>query len=168
NCLIAAEGDRYYGAYNDDWRKFGEGMTIFTMPNWGAAEPIIKHDALRTGRIGVGCTERGDLVILMVEKYVNTHNQGQNVDKNHDGASSDLRGLTLYELAKVMSDMGCSDVMTVEDYNWSYLLLQDGSERGKDIFWTNNRWVIDANNSAYGTMKAESAEHVDMVIACFR
>ena len=152
-CLISAEEDRYYNIYNEDW---------------GKCVPILTHDMMRTGRIGVGCTERGDLVILAVEKFVNTHNQGQNVDSGHNGASSDLRGLTLYELAKVMSDMGCSDVMTVEDYNWSYLLLQDGSERGKDVFWTNNRWVLDANNASFGTMKAESAENTNLVMAAFR
>ena len=106
-------------------------------------------------------------MILTVEKFVNTHNQGQMSDKNHNGASSDLRGLTLYELAEVMVRMGCSDVMTVEDYNWSYLLLQDGTDRGKDVFWTNNRWWIDTSNANYGNRKDESAEHTDMIITCF-
>ena len=167
-CLISAEGDRYYNIYNEEWRHLGAGLMTFTYTDWGKCVPILTHDMMRTGRIGVGCTERGDLVILAVEKFVNTHNQGQNVDSGHNGASSDLRGLTLYELAKVMSDMGCSDVMTVEDYNWSYLLLQDGSERGKDVFWTNNRWVIDAKNPSFGTMKAESSEPVNLVMAAFR
>ena len=167
-CLISAEGDRYYNIYNEEWRRLGAGLMTFTYTDWGKCVPILTHDMMRTGRIGVGCTERGDLVILAVEKFVNTHNQGQNVDSGHNGASSDLRGLTLYELAKVISDMGCSDVMTVEDYNWSYLLLQDGSERGKDVFWTNNRWVLDANNASFGTMKAESAENTNLVMAAFR
>lgn len=168
SCLISAEGDRYYNIYNEEWRRYGEGLMTWTYTDWGACVPIVTHDMMRTGRIGVGCTERGDLVILAVEKFVNTHNQGQNVDKGHNGGSSDLRGLTLYELAKVMNDMGCSDVMTVEDYNWSYLLLQDGSERGKDVFWTNNRWWIDATNASFGTMKAESSESVNLVMAAFR
>lgn len=166
--LISAEGDRYYSTYNTDWRLLGENMTVFTLPDWGKSCPIIEHDQLRTGRIGIGCTAKGDLVILTVEKFVNTHNQGQMSDKNHNGASSDLRGLTLYELAEVMVRMGCSDVMTVEDYNWSYLLLQDGTDRGKDVFWTNNRWWIDTSNANYGNRKDESAEHTDMIITCFR
>ena len=166
--LISAEGDRYYSSYNTDWRLLGENMTVFTLPDWGKSCPIIEHDQLRTGRIGIGCTAKGDLVILTVEKFVNTHNQGQMSDKNHNGASSDLRGLTLYELAEVMVRMGCSDVMTVEDYNWSYLLLQDGTDRGKDVFWTNNRWWIDTSNANYGNRKDESAEHTDMIITCFR
>ena len=123
---------------------------------------------LRTGRSAVGCTAKGDLVILAVEKFVNTHNQGQNVDAGHNGGSGDTRGVTLYELGKVMSDLGCDAAMTVEDYNWSYLLLQDGSERGKDVFRTNNRWVLDAKNAAYGTMKAESSEPVNRIIVSFK
>ena len=61
-----------------------------------------------------------------------------------------------------------TNMMTVEDYNWSYLLLQDGSERGKDVFRTNNRWVLDAKNAAYGTMKAESSEPVNLIIVSFK
>lgn len=163
NNLISEEGDWYYNTYNADWRFFGEKLTTFWSPDWGKAVPILTHDKLRTGRIGVGCTAKGDLVILAVEKFVNTHNQGQAADNGHNGASSDTRGVTLYELGKVMSEMGCSDVMTVEDYNWSYLLLQDGSERGKDVFWTNNRFSFASN-----VMKEESAEHVNMVVACFK
>lgn len=163
NNLISEEGDWYYNTYNADWRFFGEKLTTFWSTDWGKAVPILVHDKLRTGRIGVGCTSKGDLVILAVEKFVNTHNQGQAADSGHNGSSSDTRGVTLYELAKVMSEMGCSDVMTVEDYNWSYLLLQDGSERGKDVFWTNNRFNFGANQ-----MKEESAEHVNMVVACFK
>ncbi|MGN0189837.1 MAG: hypothetical protein ACI395_10005 [Candidatus Cryptobacteroides sp.] len=163
NNLISEEGEWYYNTYNLDWRRYGETLTTYWSPDWGKAVPIVTHDMLRTGRIGVGCTSSGDLVILAVEKFVNTHNQGQASDSGHNGASGDTRGVTLYELAKVMSEMGCSDVMTVEDYNWSYLLLQDGSERGKDVFWTNNRF-----NFAGNEMKAESSENVNMIIACFK
>lgn len=116
----------------------------------------------------MGCTAKGDLVILSVEKFVNTHNQGQNVDLGHNGGSGDTRGVTLYELANAMSAMGCDAAMTVEDYNWSYLLLQDGSERGKDVFWTNNRWVIDTNNATFGNMKAESAENGNLIVVSFK
>ena len=163
NSLISEEGDWYYNTYNTDWRRYGDQLTTFLSPDWGKSVPILTHDKLRTGRIGVGCTAKGDLVILAVEKFVNTHNQGQASDNGHNGASSDTRGVTLYELAKVMSEMGCSDVMTVEDYNWSYLLLQDGSERGKDVFWTNSRFNFAANE-----MKAESSEPVNLVVACFK
>ena len=61
--------------------------------------PIISHDMLRTGRIAVGCTAKGDLVILAVEKFVNTHNQGQNVDSGHNGGSGDN---TLFEMFKAL------------------------------------------------------------------
>ena len=168
NNLISGEGEKFYQIYNNDWRYYGEGLTTFWSPDWGKAVPIINHDMLRTGRIAIGCTAKGDLVILSVEKFVNTHNQGQNVDAGHNGGSGDTRGVTLYELGKVMSDLGCDAAMTVEDYNWSYLLLQDGSERGKDVFRTNNRWVLDAKNAAYGTMKAESSEPVNLIIVSFK
>lgn len=168
NSLISGEGDKFYQIYNSDWRFYGEGLTTFWSPDWGKAVPIISHDMLRTGRIAVGCTAKGDLVILAVEKFVNTHNQGQNVDSGHNGGSGDTRGVTLYELASTMAGLGCDAAMTVEDYNWSYLLLQDGSERGKDVFWTNNRWVLDAKNASFGTMKAESAEPTNLVIVSFK
>lgn len=168
NSLISGEGEKFYQIYNSEWRFFGEGLTTFWSPDWGKAVPIISHDMLRTGRIAVGCTAKGDLVILAVEKFVNTHNQGQNVDSGHNGGSGDTRGVTLYELAKVMADMGCDAAMTVEDYNWSYLLLQDGSERGKDVFRTNNRWVLDANNASYGNMKPESSENGNLVVVSFK
>lgn len=168
NSMISGEGDKFYNIYNSEWRFFGENLTTFWSPNWGAAAPIVEHDKLRTGRIAVGCTAKGDLVILSVEKFVNTHNQGQNVDLGHNGGSGDTRGVTLYELANAMSAMGCDAAMTVEDYNWSYLLLQDGSERGKDVFWTNNRWVIDTNNATFGNMKAESAENGNLIVVSFK
>ena len=165
--LIPAEGERFYGIYNSEWRKFGEQMTCYLTPSW-KVEPIIVHDRLRTGRIGIGCTEEGSLVVLIVEKIVNTHNQGQDVDKGSNGSLSDKRGVSLYELARVMSDLGCSEAMTVEDFNWSYIILQDGSERGKDLFRTNSRWYIDSTSENYGRMKAESSEAENLVVACFR
>lgn len=165
--LITAEGDRFYTSYNADWRAI-QTLTIFTSPSWSVAVPIKEHDALRTGRTAVGCTANGDLVILSVEKFVNTHNQGQDTDKGKNGGSSDTRGLTLCEIANVMAGLGCSEAMTLEDLAWCYVLLQDGGERGKDVFWTNNRWWIDTSNANYGTRKTESAEYANLTVACFK
>lgn len=163
NSLINGDDLQSYSSYTGAERKQGTDLTTFWSPSWSACVPIMNHDMLRTGRIGVGCTEKGDLVILVVEKFVNTHNQGQLSDSGHNGGASDTRGLTLFELADTMKGMGCSDVMTVEDFNWSYLLLQDGSERGKDIFWTNNRYNFGGN-----APKDESAESKNLVIVCFK
>lgn len=113
-------------------------------------------------------TADGALVVLVSEKYVNTHNQGQHTDNGKNGDGGDNKGLTLYELASVMTGLGCSDAMTVEDYNWSHIVLQDGTDRGKDLFWTNNRWYITNTNANYGNIKPESSENVNLVVACFK
>lgn len=166
-CLISNEGSRYYESYNNDWRAI-QSLTTYTTTNWDIAQAITLHDSMRNGRHGVGVTEKGDLVILSVEKFVNTHNQGQNVDDKHDGGSGDRRGLTLYELAKVMSGLGCSDAMTLEDYATCGIVLQDGSGRGHDLFWTNNRWYLTTSNPNYGTMKPEGDEYQNLTVACFK
>lgn len=165
--LISGDADKFYTLYNSEWRPYGAQMTCFLSYTW-KVDPIIFHDKLHTGRIGVGCTPDGALVVLVAEKYVNTHNQGQHTDNGKDGGSNDKKGLTLYELASVMNGLGCSDAMTVEDYNWSHIVLQDGTARGKDLFWTNNRWYITTTNANYGTMKPESSENVNLVVACFK
>lgn len=165
--LISGEADKFYTLYNAEWRPYGAQMTCFLSYSW-KVDPVTFHDKLHTGRIGVGCTPDGALVILAAEKYVNTHNQGQHTDNGKDGGSNDKKGLTLYELASVMNSLGCSDAMTVEDYNWSYIVLQDGTTRGKDLFWTNNRWYITSTNASYGKMKPESSENVNLVVACFK
>lgn len=143
-------------------------MTCFLTPDWGKSVPVTEYDMLHTGRIGVGCTADGALVVLVSEKYVNTHNQGQHTDNGKNGDGGDNKGLTLYELASVMTGLGCSDAMTVEDYNWSHIVLQDGTDRGKDLFWTNNRWYITSTNANYGNIKPESSENVNLVVACFK
>lgn len=166
--LISGDADRFYTLYNSEWRAYGSQMTCFLTPDWATSVPVATYDKLRTGRIGVGCTKDGALVILVSEKYVNTHNQGQHVDDGKNGGSGDNKGLTLYELASAMTALGCSDAMTVEDYNWSFVALQDGTSRGKDLFWTNSRWYITKTNANYGNMKPESSENVNLVVACFK
>ncbi len=136
--LVTGEGDRMLNTYNQEWRAYPE-LTVNTTPKW-SPESILVHDRLRTGRLAIGCTADGALILLSVEKFVNTHNQGQAEDKGKDGSGSDNRGLTLYGLSQMMASLGCSDAMTMEDYHWSYVILQDGSERGKDLFMTNSRW----------------------------
>lgn len=138
--LVTGESDRTLQTYNQDWRAYPD-LTINTTPKW-APEPIIVHDKLRTGRLAIGCTADGALILLSVEKLVNTHNQGQAKDQGRDGSGSDPRGLSLYGLSQMMANLGCSDAMTMEDYHWSYVILQDGSERGKDLFMTNSRWYF--------------------------
>lgn len=165
--LISGEADKFYTLYNSEWRHFDD-MTCFLTSDWGKSVPVSTYDKLYTGRIGVGCTADGALVIFVSEKYVNTHNQGQHVDNGKDGVGNDKKGLTLYELAAVMSNLGCSDAMTVEDYNWSCVVLQDGTARGKDLFWTNSRWYITHTNPNYGGMKPEGSENVNLVVACFK
>ncbi len=166
--LISGDAEKFYTVYDSEWRKFGAQMTCFLTPDWGKSVPVTEYDMLHTGRIGVGCTADGALVVLVSEKYVNTHNQGQHTDNGKNGDGGDNKGLTLYELASVMTSLGCSDAMTVEDYNWSHIVLQDGTDRGKDLFWTNNRWYITNTNANYGNIKPESSEHVNLVVACFK
>lgn len=164
--LVTGESDRMLQTYNQDWRAYPD-LTCYLTPAW-KVESIMVHDRVRTGRISIGCTADGALIILAVEKFVNTHNQGQHIDDGHNGDGKDTRGLTLYELSQMMARLGCSDAMTVEDYNWSYVVLQDGSERGKDLFWTNSRWYITASNANYKTMKPESVEDANLVTLCIK
>lgn len=164
--LVTGESDRMLQTYNQDWRAYPD-LTCYLTPAW-KLESIMVHDRLRTGRISVGCTADGALIILAVEKFVNTHNQGQHTDNGHNGDGKDTRGLTLYELSQMMTKLGCSDAMTVEDYNWSYVVLQDGSERGKDLFWTNSRWYITSSSADYKKMKPESVEDANLVTLCIK
>lgn len=164
--LVTGESDRMLQTYNQDWRVFPN-MTVNTTPAW-KPEVITTHDRLRTGRISIGCTADGALIILAAEKFVNTHNQGQHTDNGKNGDGKDTRGLTLYELSQMMTRLGCSDAMTVEDYHWSYVVLQDGSDRGKDLFWTNSRWFITTTDPNYKTMKPESNEDSNLVVLCIK
>lgn len=166
--LIGGRGD-VYQQYSYTWRTFpgydASGkclLTNFTTPSWSAAVPITEHDALRIGRNCVAVTERGDLVLLSVKKYLNTHNQGQGQYKGMNGAASDYYGVTLAELADLMAQMGCSAAMTLEDLNWCSFVLQDGGDRGHDLFMVNRRYTFDTTK-----MKDESNELVNLVIACF-
>lgn len=164
--LMASSDDASLKAYNNAWLKFPN-MTQNLSYTWNA-QNMVQYEKLRNGRVIVGCTAEGDLLILVVEKFVNTHNQGQNCtgftpnDNGHNGNNNDNRGLDFYESAKVMKDLGCSDAMTMEDLNWSFVVLQDGSERGKDLFWNNQRW------NTNGTMKAAANELENLVTLCIK
>ena len=151
--LISGDNDVAYKAFSAANRPTS--LLCNLTPSWKKTDPIELHDALRTGRMGIGCTEKGDLIIFMSDKYVNTHNQGQGKDKGHDGTTTDTIGVTLYELAEEMIRLGCSDVMTMEDYNWSYVVLQkgDGDQRGYDLVHSNSRWNFGKNE-----WKAETSE----------
>jgi hypothetical protein len=127
------------------------------------ARAITEHDALRICRHAVGVTSRGDLVLFSSEKYENTHNQGQGKYKGMDGAAADQYGVTLSELSYLMSDMNCSEVMTLEDAAWCSFVLQDNGDRGHDLFMVNRRWNYDT-----GARKTEDQEFVNLAIACFK
>lgn len=167
--LVTGRGD-ILKQYSQLWRTFpgfdAEGnslLTNFTTPNWSKAPSILEHDALRIGRHAVGVTSRGDLVLFTVEKYLNTHNQGQGKYDKMNGASSDSYGLTLSELSYMMSEMGCSEVMTLEDYNWCSFVLQNGGDRGHDLFMVNRRYTFSS-----GAMRPESDELENLAIACIK
>ena len=167
--LIGAEGDQGYSIYNSTGRKIQD-LEVNLTPGW-AWESILRHDALRIGRISVGCTSDGDLVLFSAEKFCNSHNNGQYLDWKHDGAPGDSRGVTLYELGQVMAGLGCSDAMTVEDYNWSYFVFQDGSSRGHDLFYTNNRWQFIGTESGHlnpPVRKPRSGEYQNMFVVAFK
>jgi hypothetical protein len=167
--LVTGRGD-VLKQYSQMWRTFpgfdAEGnslLTNFATPNWSKAPSILEHDALRIGRHAVGVTSRGDLVLFTVEKYLNTHNQGQGKYDKMNGATTDPYGLTLSELSYLMSDMGCSEVMTLEDYNWCSFVLQNGGERGHDLFMVNRRYTFST-----GAMRAEGDELENLAIACIK
>lgn len=165
--LVSSEGSQGYAVYNSSYRAITTLWQNFTK-SWKLG-PVTDHDALKTGRLAIGCTERGDLVIFMADKRVNTHNQGQGRDLGQDGALSDTRGVTLYQLAALMAGFGCSDAMTMEDYNWSYVTLQDNTDRGYDLVKTNSRWNLTSSDTNYDpTRKEESAELGNMFVVCIK
>lgn len=164
--LIAGADDASLNAYNQAWLKFPN-MTQNLSYTWNA-QPMLQYEKLHNGRVIIGCTAEGDLIILVVEKFVNYHNQGQNYvgftpsDAGHDGKPGDKRGLDFYESAQVMKDLGCSDAMIMEDLAWTYVILQDGSSRGKDLVPTHYRWTTG------GTMKDAGAEMDNLVTLCIK
>lgn len=167
--LVTGRGDVLV-QYSHTWRTFpgydDAGnclLTNFATPSWSVARAITEHDALRICRHAVGVTSRGDLVLFSSEKYENTHNQGQGKYKGMDGAAADQYGVTLSELSYLMSDMNCSEVMTLEDAAWCSFVLQDNGDRGHDLFMVNRRWNYDT-----GARKAEDQEFVNLAIACFK
>lgn len=167
--LVTGRGDVLV-QYSHTWRTFPgyseDGtclLTNFATPSWSVARAITEHDALRICRHAVGVTSRGDLVLFSSEKYENTHNQGQGKYKGMDGAAADQYGVTLSELSYIMSEMKCSEVMTLEDAAWCSFVLQDDGDRGHDLFMVNRRWTYDT-----GARKAEDQEFVNLAIACFK
>lgn len=162
--LVATESDSDYADYNEFCRRY---KTMYQNLDYHwAYSPVTDWDKLRTGRVYIGCTAQGDLLILAVEKFVNSHNQGQATDAGLDGVDdTDRRGLNFYEAGKVLCDLGCSDAMLIEDLNWCYVLLQDNGDRGKDLFMTNNRF--DFQKEGY-PMQAEGNEVDNLAIVCFK
>ena len=114
NVLMASSDDASLKAYNNAWLKFPN-MTQNLSYTWNA-QNMVQYEKLRNGRVIVGCTAEGDLLILVVEKFVNTHNQGQNCtgftpnDNGHNGNNNDSRGLDFYESAKVMTSNIVSEI----------------------------------------------------------
>ena len=164
--LIAGADDASLTAYNNAWLKFPN-MTQNLSYTW-TAQPMLQYEKLRNGRVIIGCTAEGDLLVLVVEKFVNYHNQGQNYvgftpsDAGHDGKPGDTRGLDFYESAQVMKNLGCSEAMIMEDLAWTYVVLQNGSARGKDLVPTHYRWATS------GTMKDAGAEMDNLVTLCIK
>lgn len=167
--LITGRGDVFV-QYSHAWRSFpgydSDGnclLTNFASPSWSASVPVTTHDALRISRHAVGVTSRGDLVLFSAEKYENTHNQGQGRFNGMNGDAKDQFGVTLSELSYIMSEMGCSEAMTLEDAAWCSFVLQDNGDRGHDLFMVNRRWTFST-----GERRAESDEYVNLAIACFK
>lgn len=158
--LIAGSDDASLNAYNQAWRKY-PGMTQ-KLNHTKTAQPMLQYDKLRNGRVVIGCTAQGDLIILVVEKFVDTFNCGQGTDAGQNGADTDSRGLTMYETAKVMTELGCSDAMTIDDLPWSFVVLRDGSERGKDLFWNYQRCNAD------GSLKTIDSEWANLWTLCIK
>lgn len=167
--LITGRGDVLV-QYSHTWRTFpgydSDGnclLTNFASPSWSVAVPVTTHDALRISRHAVGVTSRGDLVLFSAEKYQNTHNQGQGRFDGMNGGTTDQFGVTLSELSYLMSEMGCSEAMTLEDAAWCSFVLQDNGDRGHDLFMVHRRWTFST-----GERRAESDEYVNLAIACFK
>ena len=162
--LVGSDSDEGYDEYNASHRHF---TTLYQNLDytWGY-KPVGDWDRLRTGRVLIGCTAEGGLVVLAVEKFVNTHNQGQGSDAGLDGVGdTDRRGLNFFEAGKLMASLGCSDAMVVEDLNWTFCILQDGTDRGLDWFKTNSRYDFQTEGSP---RKDETSELTNLAILCIK
>ena len=59
--------------------------------------------------------------------------------------------------------LGRWKVMTLEDYNWCSFVLQNGGDRGHDLFMVNRRYTFSS-----GAMRPESDELENLAIACIK
>ena len=162
--LITSDTDRSYEEYNEQCRRY---TTMYQNLDYTwAYGPVTRWDQLRTGRFLIGCTADGGLMVLGIEKFVNTHNQGQDTDSGKNGnTDADRRGLNFYEAGSLMRDLGCSDVMTLEDLNWCFGILQDGTDRGLDFFKTNRRYNFQSPGCP---QREENNELSNLAIVCFK
>ena len=162
--LISADTDEALDAYCKTW--LATPALTTRLINGQAWVPLKTYARYRHGRVIVGCTAEGGLVIVAVEKIVDWDNTGKLEDAGHNGINGDTRGITFYEAAQLMKRLGCSDAMTVEDLCWGHIILQDGGDRGKDLFKTYRRF--DLRGDGHFRAESDNFEFENLVTLCIK
>ena len=141
--LIGGENTQSYEVYKSEYLMSPD-MRCQLTPSW-KNDPINNYMALHAGRVALGVTKKGDLVILQVAMLMNSHNQGQKEHKNKE----DVFGSTMFETAEELKRMGCETAMLIDDNYWSCILMQDGGKfndgplYGVDFFQHQIRYNLD-------------------------
>lgn len=117
--LIGEESQTAYDAY---CRNFLAGPNMYNDVNrsW-TLKPMSEYVGYKAGRVAIGTTENGDIVVLQVAMLMNHHNDDQKEQKGQH----DKFGSTMYETARELQQMGCNNAMLLDDNFWSVVLMQD-------------------------------------------
>ena len=118
-------GEESVAAYDAYCRNCLAGPNMYNDANrsWGL-KPMSEYVGYKAGRVAVGTTEKGDIVILQVAMLMNYHNDAQKEQKKQH----DKYGSTMYETARELQQMGCNNAMLLDDNFWSVILMQDGGK----------------------------------------
>lgn len=162
--LISSDSDKALNDYTQTWLATPKLTT--RLINGQAWVPLSQYAKYRNGRVFVGCTAKGDLIILAVEKIVDWDNSGRLEDAGHNGINGDIRGVNFYEAAQLMVNFGCSDAMTFEDICWAPVIFQDGGDRGKDLFKTYRRF--DLRGDGHFRAESDNFEFENLVTLCIK
>lgn len=162
--LISSDSEKALNDYAQTWLATPDLTT--RLVNGQAWIPLAQYAKYRNGRTLLGCTAKGDLIILTVEKVVDWDNSGRLEDAGHNGLNGDVRGVNFYDASQIMLNLGCSDAMAVEDICWAPVILQDGGDRGKDVFKTYRRF--DLRGDGHFRAESDNFEFENLVTLCIK
>jgi len=156
--LLGGEDSRTLSTYRSLWVPYPETHTFIT-PNWSNYQPLDTYLTQRGGRVAMGCTAEGSLVIFQTEMLVNTHAQYQ-------WTSTADSGSTVNEVARELVQMGCTSAALWEENYWDIVLMQDGGAYnegnlyGAEFFHHQRRHYLDASGHTPGSLYDSEYENL--------